>query len=307
MSVSISVIVPVYDSEKFVVECLNSILVQDFDSFEVLVSDDGSADNTREILHQYARQPNVRIFYQEKNLGITENCNFLLDQAVGKYVCFFAGDDVMLQGKLQKQFSFMEEHPEYSLCYHPADVFETITGRTILTTNRMPSGAINNVGSLIEKMGIPASMSIMARVDMLPDNRFLEKFRYVSDWLMQIELAMAGDIGFIDEVLCRYRKYGDNNGKDISSYEYEFVSMLEYVSVKYPELSAYCAVGKVRYLVGKSFRVKSSKECREILFESLREKVGFFNLSLFFISCLPFSHNLFTFVYKNRYTLKGGV
>ncbi|MEY8239877.1 MAG: glycosyltransferase [Cycloclasticus sp.] len=305
MSVSISIIVPVYNSEKFIVECLDSILAQDFDSFEVLVSDDGSADNTREILHQYAGQPNVRVFYQEKNLGITRNCNFLLDRAVGKYICFFAGDDVMLQGKLRKQFALMEEHPEYCLCYHPADVFESGTGKIILTTNQARSRAIKNAASVVEKMGIPASMSIMVRASMLPDDGFLEEFRYVSDWLMQIELAMVGDIGFVDEVLCRYRKYGNNNGKDVSSYEHEFLSMLEFVSAKYPVLSVCCGVGKARYLVGKSFRVDSPKERREILFESLKGKFGILNLSLFFVSCIPFSHSLFSLIYKNRYALKG--
>lgn len=304
MSVSISVIVPVYNSEKFIVECLDSILAQDFDSFEVLVSDDGSADNTRKILHQYAGQPPIRAFYQEKNLGITQNCNFLLDQAVGKYVCFFAGDDVMLQGKLRKQFALMEAYPGYSLCYHPADVFDETTGKTILTTNQAPSRAIKNAASVVEKMGIPASMSIMVRASMLPNDGFLEEFRFVSDWLMQVELAMAGDIGFVDEVLCRYRKYGNNNGKDISFYEHEFLSMLEYVSNKYPVLSVCCRVGRARYLVGKSFRVDSVKERRETLLESLKGKVGILNLGLLFISYIPYSHSLFLLMYKKRYALK---
>lgn len=304
MSVSISVIVPVYNSERFIVECLDSILEQDFDSFEVLVSDDGSVDTTRKILRQYELHPLIRIFYQDDNLGITGNCNFLLEQATGTFICFFAGDDVMLQGKLRKQFSFMEENSMCSFCYHPAEVFDAATGKTILTTNQNPSRAINNAASLVKEMGIPASMSIMTRASMLPSHGFLDDFRYVSDWLMQIDLAMIGGVGFVDEVLCRYRKYGNNNGKEIASYEHEFLSMLDYVITKYPVLKESCRSGRARYLLGKSFRVNSPSERRKILFNSLKERVSVLHLFLLFVSYIPYSSYLFSFIYKKRYMLK---
>lgn len=305
MSISISIIVPVYNSDKFIEECLNSILSQDFDSFEVLVSDDGSSDNTRELLRNYEQYSNVTVFYQDNNLGITGNCNFLLKQAAGKYICFFAGDDVMLPGKLRKQFLFMENHPEYSFCYHPVEVFDSVSGKIILTTNHHKSKAVKNAAAIIEVMGIPASMSIMARANMLPVNGFLQEFRYVSDWLMQIELAMVGDVGFLSEVLCRYRKYSDNNGKDIATYEHEFLSMLDFVINQYPTLTQSCRAGKARYLLGKIFRVNSNRERRKILLASLREKLGFLNLFFLIFSFLPFSNRGFLFIYRKRYLFKG--
>ena len=304
MPISVSVIVPVYNSVKFVNECLDSIINQDFESLEVLVSDDASTDKTRDILKKYECIKNFKVFYQSNNLGITQNCNFLLKQAEGKYVCFFAGDDIMLLGKIRKQFEFMEVNPNYSFSYHPAEIFNTESGTKILNTNQNPKHAIKDAKSLITEMGIPASMSIMAKRSMLPNSLFNNKFNYVSDWLMQIEMAMNGDIGFIDEVLCKYRKYGDNNGKVISSYEYEFLSVLDYVSNRYPELYTACSIGKSRYLVGKSFRVSDNFQRREILKLSLKLSFSFMNIALLLISYAPFSKNIFIFVYKYRYPLK---
>jgi len=301
--VSVSVIVPVYNSDGFLKECLDSILNQGFESFEVLVSDDASTDKTRDVLKNYEFINNLKIFYQPINLGITKNCNFLLEKASGKYVCFFAGDDIMLPEKIRKQFEFMELNSKYSFSYHAAEIFNTESGKKICNTNENPKKAIKNVNSLISKMGIPASMSIMARKSILPKNFFNNKFSYISDWLMQIEMAMSGDIGFIDEVLCKYRKYGENNGKDLSSYEHEFLSVLDFASNKYPELRAICAIGKSRYLVGKSFRINNNFQRKEILKLSIKLNFNFINIALLLISYAPFSKYIFMFVYKYRYSL----
>ncbi len=304
MSVSISVIVPTYNSEKFIEDCLDSILMQDFDSFEVLVSDDKSTDSTREVLKKYGEVSNLKVFYQDVNLGITRNCNFLLEQSKGRYICFFAGDDVMLPGKLRKQFKFMEQNVSYSFCYHQAEIFNTYSGRTILNTDQKSKHVIQDVDTLISAMGVPASMSIMARKTMLPKGFFNNKFKYVSDWLIQIELALNGQIGFISEVLCKYRKYNENNGKDLNSYEDEFMSVLDHVSKKYPELKSACSNGKSRYLIGKSFRVDGPPERRSILKHSVKLNVTLINTVLLFISYIPFSNNAFLFIYKHRYSLK---
>lgn len=303
-SVSVSVIVPVYNSDEFVKECLDSILNQECENFEVLVSDDASTDTTRDVLKKYECINNLKIFYQPLNLGITENCNFLLEKVKGRYVCFFAGDDIMLPGKIKKQFEFMEMNSNYSFSYHAAEIFNSESGIKISNTNENPECAIKDVKSLITEMGIPASMSIMARKSKLPKIFFNNEFNYISDWLMQIEMAMNGDIGFIDEVLCKYRKYGDNNGKDVSSYEREFLSVLDFVSDKYPELYGTCSIGKSRYLVGKSFRVSENFQRREVLKLSIKLNFSFINLSLLLISYAPFSKNIFIFLYKHRYALK---
>ena len=304
MGISVSVIVPAYNSEKFIVECLQSIRSQNFDSIEILVSDDNSSDNTAFEIKKFEHYDNVIAFYQAKNLGITKNCNFLLERCKGKYICFFAGDDVMLQDKLRKQFFFMEEHSDYSFCYHNAEILHSNSGHPEFQTKFKPKRVLNNAETLIKEMGVPASMSMMVRASKLPKTLFNNDYKYVSDWLMQIELALNGEVGFIDEYLCKYRKYGENNGKDISVYESEFTGLLDYVETKYPLLASACKEGKARYLLGRSFRVTDASRRREILKMSFKLHSTPVSVLLLITSYIPLTNRLFTFAYAHRMFLK---
>jgi glycosyltransferase involved in cell wall biosynthesis len=302
--IDISVIVPVYNAERFILECLNSIIEQDFESLEVLVSDDCSSDSTRLVLDQFRDHDCIKIFYQPKNLGITKNCNFLLQQAKGKYICFFAGDDVMLPTKLHKQFLFMERNPHCSFCYHKIEILRTYPGQVVNTTKLKAKPPLKDAADIIKKMGVPGSMSMMVKASSIPDRMFSENYNYVSDWLMQIDLALDGDIGFINEFLCQYRNFGDNNGKDISGYEHEFISLLEYVETEYPLLTRACKEGRARYLLGSSFREGRVLRRREILKESVNLHLTLISGFLLIVCYVPFIGRLFAFVYSKRMVLK---
>jgi len=307
LSVLVSVIVPVYNGELFIKECLDSIISQNFDELEILVSDDASTDNTKFILDEYLENKKIKIFFQKTNLGITENCNFLLKKATGKYICFFAGDDIMLPNKISKQFLFMESNKNLSFSYHLVDIFNSDTGKSIAITNHQKSSKTVDVNNIIREMGIPASMSMMVRKSMLPNNLFDKKFNYLSDWLMQIELSINGNIGHINQVLCRYRKYGDNNGKDISLYEHEFIDLLDYVMNKYPTLSHSCLKGKARYFFGKAFRVSGVYQRKLALKQALNSRFTLLSFIFLIILYFPFSNKIFNYIYNKRFILKSKI
>lgn len=89
----ISVIVPIYNAEKYLIRCIDSILVQSFANFELLLIDDGSKDSSGQICDEYAKNDSrVRVFHKE-NGGVSSARNFGLDNAVGKYICFIDADD----------------------------------------------------------------------------------------------------------------------------------------------------------------------------------------------------------------------
>lgn len=92
-SPKISVIVPVYNAEKYLAQCIDSILDQDFTDFELLLIDDGSKDQSRQICDAYARQDwRVRVFHKE-NGGVSSARNLGIDKAEGEYVAFIDSDD----------------------------------------------------------------------------------------------------------------------------------------------------------------------------------------------------------------------
>lgn len=119
--IDISVIVLTYYHEKYIAQALDSILSQETDlTYEILVGDDASGDQTPDILKEYsARYPGiVKPVLREKNTGANFNSYDMGRRAVGKYIAFLEGDDFWIdRHKLQKQYDFMEGHPEYSACY----------------------------------------------------------------------------------------------------------------------------------------------------------------------------------------------
>ena len=102
---------PVYNQEKYIAETIDSILGQSFGDFELLILDDGSTDNSADIIRQYSEN-DVRIkAYFEPNSGKSESTNKLVERAIGKWCAFLDADDVMMPNRLERQISFLNENP----------------------------------------------------------------------------------------------------------------------------------------------------------------------------------------------------
>ena len=109
----VSVIMPVYNGEKYLAEAIDSILVQTFTDFELLIVDDGSQDNSAEIIRSYVkRDSRIRFFQQEQNEGSANARNRGIANAKGEFIAAMDCDDVSLPERLQKQVDFLESHPE---------------------------------------------------------------------------------------------------------------------------------------------------------------------------------------------------
>ena len=98
----ISIIIPIYNSECYLDECLKSVLQQNFNNYEVICIDDGSEDNSREIVKKYAeRYEFIKIIFHEKNRGLSAARNTGLKNACGKYVLFLDADDMIVPETLE--------------------------------------------------------------------------------------------------------------------------------------------------------------------------------------------------------------
>lgn len=96
MNPKITIGLPVYNGEKFIKKCIESILNQTFLDFELLISDNASTDSTSEICNEYAsKDKRIRYSYNLKNIGGIENFKYLLDIAKGKYFMWIAADDLL--------------------------------------------------------------------------------------------------------------------------------------------------------------------------------------------------------------------
>jgi len=106
----LSVIVPTYNLENFIIETLNSIMNQKTDySFEVIVIDDGSSDNTFEIVKKYSQKhPNVQLIKNTRTKGVSGTRNTGLLAAKGEWIAFLDGDDLWLPGNIQRKLTEVE-------------------------------------------------------------------------------------------------------------------------------------------------------------------------------------------------------
>lgn len=209
----VSVAVVTYNQKEFLKECLESILVQDYPNIEIVVADDGSTDGTGELLRAYqmeGRRPFV-LRLAQKNQGITVNQNAALFACSGKYISWMAGDDLMLPGKISKQVKFLENNPDYAICYHDLDVFHSETNRTIKKFSQTDKPRVGDMVTLVKYGSFNGAVSNMVRRVASPENGFDTRIPVASDWLYWVEcLWSGGRIGYIDEVLARHRRH-DNN------------------------------------------------------------------------------------------------
>jgi glycosyltransferase involved in cell wall biosynthesis len=104
---------PAYNAGKYIAEAIRSVLAQDFSDFELLIVDDGSSDDTREVIGRFSDQ-RIRLFGQE-NKGISAALNAGLSAARGLYIARFDADDICLPQRLSRQAAFLDANPDYIL------------------------------------------------------------------------------------------------------------------------------------------------------------------------------------------------
>jgi len=116
--VTFSVLMPVYNGERFLREAIRSVLNQTFTDFEFLIIDDGSTDKSEEIIHSYT-DPRIRYYKNSENLGISKTLNKGIDLATAEYIARMDSDDICYPDRLQKQYDFIQANPDgaFFTCY----------------------------------------------------------------------------------------------------------------------------------------------------------------------------------------------
>lgn len=138
MSELISVVTPVYNAEKFIENTINCVLNQTYDNIEMILCENGSTDNTKEIL-QGINDPRVKVIFLEDNAGAAEARNMGVREAKGDYIAYIDADDVWMPDKLEKQIAFMKEK-DAAFCF---------TGYEFANEDAKPLGKIVSVPETI--------------------------------------------------------------------------------------------------------------------------------------------------------------
>lgn len=121
----VSVIIPAYNSGRYLLAAMDSVIQQDHDELELIVVDDGSEDDTRELAEGFARRyPGLVRYIHQQNAGVSAARNHGILSARGKYLAFLDSDDLLLPGSIRKRHDFLEGHEDIQAVFSDYDLID---------------------------------------------------------------------------------------------------------------------------------------------------------------------------------------
>lgn len=200
----ISVVMSVYNEEKYIRKAIESILEQTFRDFEFLIMDDGSKDRSLEIIKEYAQKDARIVYYHQENHGLPYALNELIKRAHGKYIAHMDGDDISFKKRFEVQYRFMERHPEIAVV--GANEI-AIDGKSSLFVGTSKDDKIRNIRMMFDNAGTSHPTSFI-RTEFLKEHGILYNIHNVGseDYELWSDIVMHGGIiHLIDKPLAYYR------------------------------------------------------------------------------------------------------
>ncbi|MEB3340190.1 glycosyltransferase [Okeania sp.] len=212
MTPKVSVIIPVYNCELYIAQAIESVLNQTYTDYEIIVINDGSTDNTYQILQPYMTK--IRYFYQE-NKGLSATRNQGIKMAKGELIALLDADDLFLSDKLEKQVAIFDAQPNIGLVQSGWRVVNEKGEKIEDVEPWHKSPELDLVSWLKWKATNPSSM--MFRKEWLERvNGFNEEFRRLEDFDIVIRLALAGcQATWFPKVAVCYRQHSGNMTRNL--------------------------------------------------------------------------------------------
>ena len=200
----ISVVMAVYNGQKYVREAIESILNQTFRDFEFIIVDDGSIDTTSEILKEYAREDErIKIITNPKNIGLTKSLNKAIKVAQGKYIARMDADDISLPERLERQIEFMRKNPEVGLlgtAYYEMNLKGEIVGDKFFPTSD------KKLKKILIKYNPFFHASVMIRKEILDKiGLYNENIPKAQDYDLWFRVTRSHKLANLDEPLMKRR------------------------------------------------------------------------------------------------------
>jgi glycosyltransferase involved in cell wall biosynthesis len=200
----LSVLMPVYNAERYVAQAVESILDQTFQDFEFLIMDDGSTDRSLSILKRYAARDARIHLVSRSNAGYVSALNEMLLQAQGRYIARMDADDVALPDRFKHQVSFLQQHPDV-VCVGGA--FELIDhkGRFLVALKIGTTDAEIQQAALAGHGSICHPTAMMRRSALLKIGGYDETLMPAEDVDLWLKLGEVGQLANLEKPVLRYR------------------------------------------------------------------------------------------------------
>lgn len=224
----VSVIIPCYNSEKYIETAVHSIINQSYKKIEIIVTDDCSTDKSYEILKELEKiDRRIKVFRNIENLKIVNTLNNMVSLCNGKYIARMDADDISLPSRIEKEVIFLEKNPDID-----------IVGCNVIhideAGNKIRKTILPRTPEQVEKMKIFRTPfyhpAVMIRANVLKENKYDLNFLYTEDyelWLRILQKRKGANLGK------RLLKYRIHNYQISKNQTFRQVSLLTLIFKKY--------------------------------------------------------------------------
>lgn len=238
--IKVSVAMITYNHEQFIAQAIESALNQERSfPIEIVIGDDCSLDNTRQILEEYrTRFPDlIRLLDRPQNLGMLRNFQSTIESCTGQYIALLEGDDYWTSSqKLSQQVAFLDQNQEFAICHHNAQaVYQDERTPRPWHAKRVPA-RLRLDDMFVENRIVTCTTMFRNRLFDFPD-WFTQS--PVGDWPLHLLNARHGDAGYLDEVMSAYRIHESSNWSQLSRLTHleRMIKTLDLVSQDLPQAS----------------------------------------------------------------------
>ncbi len=199
----VTVLMPVYNGEKYLREAIDSILSQIFTDFEFLIINDGSTDGSVGIIKSYD-DPRIRLINNDKNIGVVKTLNKGIELAGGQYLARMDCDDVSLPKRLEKQVSFLDANPDIDLCGTWVNYFG---GKNITLWKTVEEDEV--IRSYLIFNPSVAHPTVIFRLKILRKDiiTYGEQFVHAEDYGLWVSMFHKAKFANLQEILYHHRKH----------------------------------------------------------------------------------------------------
>ncbi len=259
----VSIIVPTYNYVAYIRGAVESALAQTYRPVEIIVVDDGSTDNIKEVLSDYIASDKINYIYQE-NKGLAGARNTGINASRGDYICFLDSDDLIHEKKTEIQVKSLEENPEYGVAFSDFSYIRDHDLSSLIPANVKYSGELN-FSKIISGEYMVIHAALIRREVFERVGYFDESLRKCEDYDFWLRIAMKGiRFLFIDQVLAYYRLH---EGQMVQDKIGVFRTNVEVINRyrEYDRKSAEMALGKYGIWLGRHLiyndRMKEGRKC----------------------------------------------
>jgi glycosyltransferase involved in cell wall biosynthesis len=225
----ISILIPLYNHERFIFQCLDSIINDPYPSKEIIILNDGSTDNSMEAVQKWQIKNKDKLsglsftLKTRGNMGICKTLNELVSMAQGEYVALLASDDFLLPGGIQARADYLREHPDKLAVFadctvvdnegnttHKSGIEDLFRGR-----KRYILDETLRAYELVFHWCVPGPV-FMARREAYQKVGLYDETLLVEDWDYYLRLVSHNALGFVDYAVASYRRHNTNMVKTIS-------------------------------------------------------------------------------------------